>query len=99
MAQVSELSHKLATAEGSNRSYEEEVVRLKQLNQQLSSGKHERDIQLNEAKAKLIALEEKVRMQKLLLHSVSCDASCPLPASFCFRFKRRYRSWSSRTHV
>ena len=58
--QVSELSHKLGSAEGSNRSLEEESTRLKQQNQQLSSDKHEREIQLNEAKAKLIALDEKV---------------------------------------
>jgi hypothetical protein len=62
--QVSELSHKLGSAEGSNRSLEEEGARLKKLNQQLSSDKHERDIQLNEAKAKLIALDEKVSVHQ-----------------------------------
>jgi spindle assembly abnormal protein 6 len=57
---VSELSHRLGSAEGSNRSMEEENARLKHLNQQLNSDKHERDIQINETKAKLIAMDEKV---------------------------------------
>ena len=58
--QVSELSHRLGTAEGSNRSLEEENTRLKSLNQSVSQAKHELDIQLNEAKAKVLSLEEKV---------------------------------------
>lgn len=61
MLQVSELSHKLGSSEGSNRSLEEETARLRSLNQQLSSSKHELEIQLNEAKAKVLALDEKVR--------------------------------------
>ena len=60
MAKVSELSHRLGSAEGSNRSLEEESARLKQQNQKLSSDKHECDILLNEARAKIIALDEKV---------------------------------------
>jgi spindle assembly abnormal protein 6 len=62
-SKVSELSHKLGSAEGSKRSLEEEASRLKQQNQQLSSEKHEREIQLNEARAKLIALDDKVQAQ------------------------------------
>ncbi len=58
--QVSELSHKLGTAEGSNRSMEEEGARLKAANQALSLAKHEVEISLNEARAKLLALDEKV---------------------------------------
>ena len=57
---MSELSHRLGSAEGSNRSLEEESARLKQQNQKLSSDKHECDILLNEAKAKIIALDDKV---------------------------------------
>ncbi|KAG2499100.1 hypothetical protein HYH03_003283 [Edaphochlamys debaryana] len=60
---VSELSHKLGSAEGSNRSLDEEGGRLKALNQQLSLAKHELEIQLNEARAKLLALEEKTNSQ------------------------------------
>lgn len=59
--QVSELSHKLGSAEGSNRSLQEENARLKAAHQLASAGKHEADIQLNEARAKVLALEEKVR--------------------------------------
>jgi hypothetical protein len=58
--QVSELSHKLGTAEGSNRSLDEESLRLRSVNQQLSLAKHELEMQLSEARAKLLALEEKV---------------------------------------
>eukprot|EP00198_Chlamydomonas_reinhardtii_P007749 XP_001697086.1 predicted protein [Chlamydomonas reinhardtii] len=60
---VSELSHKLGSSEGSNRSLEEETARLRSLNQQLSSSKHELEIQLNEAKAKVLALDEKAQSQ------------------------------------
>ncbi|GIL47125.1 hypothetical protein Vafri_4030 [Volvox africanus] len=60
---VSELSHKLGTAEGSNRSLDEEAMRLRTLNQQLSMAKHELEIQLNEARAKLLAMEEKTQSQ------------------------------------
>ncbi|GFR43676.1 hypothetical protein Agub_g4784 [Astrephomene gubernaculifera] len=60
---VSELSHKLGSAEGSNRSLDDESGRLRSLNQQLSLAKHELEIQLNEARAKLLALEEKAQSQ------------------------------------
>ncbi|KXZ47486.1 hypothetical protein GPECTOR_35g924 [Gonium pectorale] len=60
---VSELSHRLGSTEGSNRSLDEESARLRSSNQQLSLAKHELEIQLNEARAKLLALEEKVQSQ------------------------------------
>ncbi|GLC45099.1 hypothetical protein PLESTB_001468100 [Pleodorina starrii] len=60
---VSELSHKLGSAEGSNRSLDDESARLRASNQQLSMAKHELEIQLNETRAKLLALEEKAQSQ------------------------------------
>ncbi|PNH08928.1 Spindle assembly abnormal protein 6 [Tetrabaena socialis] len=60
---VSELSHKLGSAEGSNRSLDEEGVRLRAINQQVSIAKHELEIQVNEARAKVLALEEKANSQ------------------------------------
>lgn len=57
---MSELSHKLGSAEGAKRSLEEESARLQAAHKAASQQRHELDIQLNEAKAKLIALEEKV---------------------------------------
>eukprot|EP00955_Chlamydomonas_euryale_P102618 365431-Chlamydomonas_euryale.AAC.22 len=62
-SRVSELSHRLGSTEGTNRSLEEECSRLRALNTQLSSDKHERDVALNEARAKLGALEEKCSAQ------------------------------------
>lgn len=60
---VSELSHKLGAAEGSNRSLETECDQLRAQNKKLSSEKHDLDILLNESKAKLAAAEEKVQSQ------------------------------------
>lgn len=62
-SRVSELSHRLGSVEGANRSLEEETGRLKQSNTALSAEKHAGDIALNEARARLGALEEKARAQ------------------------------------
>lgn len=59
-AQVSELSHRLGTAEGTNRSLEEECTRLRAANTALAREKHERDMAANEFKARLVAVDEKV---------------------------------------
>eukprot|EP00798_Chlamydomonas_sp_ICE-L_P020164 gene20164-26900_t len=59
-ADVSELSHRLGTAEGSNRSLEDENGRLKSQNQTLAQERHEKEIAVNEARAKAAALEDKV---------------------------------------
>ncbi|GAX76067.1 hypothetical protein CEUSTIGMA_g3510.t1 [Chlamydomonas eustigma] len=66
-SKVSELSHKLGSAEGSNRSLEEETSRLKRLNQQLNAEGHDREIILNEQKAKLVAHEEKGHAQQEII--------------------------------
>ena len=58
--QVSELSHKLGTAEGNCRSMEEELSRLQAQHLQLSRGKSDRDVEANELRAKLRSADEKV---------------------------------------
>ena len=58
--QVSELSHKLGTAEGNCKSMEEELTRLQNQNIQLSKSRSERDVEANELQAKLRAADEKV---------------------------------------
>lgn len=68
-SRVSELSHKLGAAEGSVKGLEEDNSRLKAQHKQAASDKHTTDILLNEAKAKTIALDEKVRHYPIaLLH-------------------------------
>ena len=57
---MSELSHRLGSAEGTNRSLEEECARLKTQVTALSAAKHDVDMALNEAKTKAGALDEKV---------------------------------------
>ncbi|KAK9808849.1 hypothetical protein WJX72_005003 [[Myrmecia] bisecta] len=64
---VSELSHKLGSADGNGRSLEEEVGRLRTQVQQLSRDRSEREVQVSDQRAKLRALEEKVQAQKELL--------------------------------
>lgn len=61
--QVSELSHKLGAAEGAKRALDDEVARIKAVHTALAAAKHEQDIALNEAKAKVLALEEKTTSQ------------------------------------
>lgn len=61
---VSELSHKLGTAEGNCRSMEEELSRLQSQNTQLSKGKSERDVEANELQARLRSADEKVQAQR-----------------------------------
>lgn len=61
--QVSELSHKLGAAEGAKRALDDEGTRLKAAHTALAAAKHEQDIALNEAKAKVLALEEKTASQ------------------------------------
>jgi len=65
---VSELSHKLGTAEGNCQSMEEELSRLQSQNVQLGKSKSERDVDANDLRAKLRSADEKV------CHA--CKASC-----------------------
>jgi predicted nucleic acid-binding Zn-ribbon protein len=58
--QVSELSHKLGSAQGSAKSLEAEVAQLRSQAQQLSGEKHSTEMQLSDARAKLLVLQEKV---------------------------------------
>ena len=58
--QVSELSHKLGSAEGNCKSMEEELSRLQNQTVQLGKGKSERDVEANELRAKLRSADEKV---------------------------------------
>lgn len=58
--QVSELSHKLGSAQGSSQSLEQEVGQLRSQLKQLGSEKHSMEMQLSDTKAKLLALQEKV---------------------------------------
>lgn len=60
LLQVSELSHKLGTAEGNCKSLEEELARLQAQNVQLSKARSEREVDATESRAKLHAAEEKV---------------------------------------
>ncbi|KAL3138442.1 hypothetical protein ABBQ32_006233 [Trebouxia sp. C0010 RCD-2024] len=63
-SKVSELSHKLGTAEGNCKSMEEELARLQNQNTQLSRSKSERDVEANDLQAKLRSADEKVQAQK-----------------------------------
>ena len=63
LVQVSELSHKLGTAEGNCKSFEEELARLQSQNLQLSKAKAEREVDANDTRAKLHSAEEKVSVR------------------------------------
>ncbi|PSC69139.1 spindle assembly abnormal 6-like protein [Micractinium conductrix] len=63
-ARVSELSHKLGAAEGSNRSLTAELEQLRAAHATLGVQKAERDVELGEALTKLAALEDKVAGQR-----------------------------------
>lgn len=58
--QVSELTHRLGTAEGNLRSLEDESARLRLQNQQLGRDRAEIDTEAADSRAKLQALAEKV---------------------------------------
>jgi spindle assembly abnormal protein 6 len=58
--QVSELSHKLGSAEGSARSLEQEVTQLRSQVKALAGDKHELELQLANTRAQLAAAQEKV---------------------------------------
>jgi predicted nucleic acid-binding Zn-ribbon protein len=58
--QVSELSHKLGSAEGSARSLEQEVAQLRSQAKALAGDKHELELQLANMRAQLAAAQEKV---------------------------------------
>jgi predicted nucleic acid-binding Zn-ribbon protein len=58
--QVSELSHKLGSAEGSVRSFEQEVAQLRSQAKALAGDKHELELQLANTRAQLAAAQEKV---------------------------------------
>jgi spindle assembly abnormal protein 6 len=60
LTQVSELSHKLGSAQGSSQSLEQEVGQLRAQLKQLAGEKHGLEMQLSDTKAKLLALQEKV---------------------------------------
>lgn len=66
---MSELSHKLGSAQGSSQSLEQEVGQLRAQLKQLAGEKHSLEMQLSDTKAKLLALQEKVRQ----LVSAHCD--------------------------
>lgn len=66
---MSELSHKLGSAQGSSQSLEQEVGQLRAQLKQLAGEKHGLEMQLSDTKAKLLALQEKVRTP-----SVFCSA-------------------------
>lgn len=59
--QVSELSHKLGSAQGSARALEADVESLRAAAKAAAGDKHDLEIRLADARAKLAALEEKVR--------------------------------------
>ncbi len=57
---VSELSHKLGSAEGSCKSLEQEVAQLRVQQKAVAADKHSLEMQLADAKAQLAASQEKV---------------------------------------
>lgn len=65
--QVSELSHKLGSAEGSARSLEQEVAQLRSQVKALAGDKHELELQLANTRAQLAAAQEKSSSQGQLL--------------------------------
>lgn len=69
---MSELSHKLGSAQGSSQSLEQEVGQLRAQLKQLAGEKHGLEMQLSDTKAKLLALQEKVR-------ALSSQCFCWLP--------------------
>lgn len=90
MWQVSELSHKLGSAEGNCRSMEEELSRLQNQNVHLGKGKSERDVEANELRAKLRSADEKVfhftpirKTQQLMLLAYCTICSCCLLFDAC----------------
>lgn len=72
--QVSELSHKLGSAQGSSQSMEQEVAQLRTQLKQLAGEKHSLEMQLSDTKAKLLALQEKVWSRLL---GCKRPAQCP----------------------
>jgi hypothetical protein len=60
-SQVSELSHRLGSSEGSNKALEEEVARLRSDTITAAQERAQREAAAAELKSKLLALEEKVR--------------------------------------
>jgi len=77
--QVSELSHKLGSAQGSSQSMEQEVAQLRIQLKQLAGEKHSLEMQLSDTKAKLLALQEKVWSMLLGVKvppGVSAGCSC-----------------------
>jgi hypothetical protein len=62
LPQVSELSHRLGSAEGSNKALEEEVTRLRSEAIAAAQERAQREAAAAELKSKLLALEEKVSM-------------------------------------
>jgi hypothetical protein len=59
-SQVSELSHKLGSAQGAAKSLEAEVEGLRAAAKAAAEQRHDLEMRLGEARAKLAALEEKV---------------------------------------
>ena len=58
--QVSELSHKLGAAQGSVKSLESDVEALRAESKAGAGERHDLELRLGEARAKLAAVEEKV---------------------------------------
>lgn len=83
LVQVSELSHKLGSAQGSAKSLEAEVAQLRSQVQQLGGEKHGLEMQLSDARAKLLAAQEKVRTQQPRLARARAVAVGRLPGWLC----------------
>ena len=60
LLQVSELSHKLGSAQGAQQSLEQEVAELREKVKALAADKHNSEVAASETKAKLMAAEDKV---------------------------------------
>lgn len=73
---MSELSHKLGSAQGSAQSLEQEVGQLRAQLKQLGSEKHGLEMQLSDAKAKLLALQEKVSVRGVCLWFLGVWRGC-----------------------
>jgi spindle assembly abnormal protein 6 len=62
---VSELSHKLGSAQGAQQSLEQEVAELRERVKALAADKHSSEVAASETKAKLMAAEDKVGLGPL----------------------------------
>ncbi len=89
-AQVSELSHRLGSTEGANRSLEDEVNRLRASCTQLGGDKAERDVAVQELRTKLGAAEEKVQRARLRTRTARLRSPRPLDQAPVVNAPRRW---------